>query len=161
MSQVLDERSVLNALASKVGASLGTTDWKRVDQFEEDLFATLIGDFDPMHNETGWGASVGLGGAVVLGAHVMSLLPHFLREHGLPVRSDETVSWRPLRLGRVRIPISLPVGARFRAHSDVVGIKEEPSSSFTLTTSHQIEIENEKKPFMVITEFVSVFEIND
>lgn len=160
MSSPVEERSALVALTHKIGARIGTTEWKRIDQFEEDLFATLIGDFDPMHNETGWGASVGLGGAVVLGAHVMSLLPTFLREHGLPVRSDEVVSWRPLRLGRVRIPISLPVGARFRAHTDLLEM-EVDGDSFVLTTSHQIEVENEEKPFMVITKFVSVFDLND
>jgi acyl dehydratase len=160
MSSPGEERLALAALTYQVGARIGTTEWKRIDQFEEDLFATLIGDFDPMHNETGWGASVGLGGAVVLGAHVMSLLPTFLREHGLPVRSDESVSWRPLRLGRVRIPISLPVGARFRAHTDLLEMKVD-GDSFVLTTSHRIDVENEEKPFMVISEFVSVFNFND
>jgi acyl dehydratase len=152
-----DARSGLEALSAGGPKTLGSTDWKTIGQWEEDLFATLIGDFDPMHNETGWGESVGLGGAVVLGVHVISLLPVILREHGLPVSPNGEPAWRPLRLGKVRIPTSLPVGARFRSHGELLEVADE-GDSFIVSTSHRIEIEDFEKPFMVISEFVSAFE---
>jgi acyl dehydratase len=157
MTSTEEARSHLAAFRDKGPSTLGATEWRSIGQFEEDLFATLIGDFDPMHNETGWGKSVGLGGAVVLGVHVISLLPVLLREHGLPVRPEGNPTWSPTRLGRVRIPISLPVGARFRSHAELLEVTSE-GDSFVVRTSHRVEIENEEKPFMVIDELISTFD---
>lgn len=161
MGSTDNRQAVAAALKEKVGKRLGSTHWKTIDQFEEDLFATLIGDFDPMHNETGWGEDVGLGGSVVLGVHVLSLLPSFLMEQGLPARSDEAVTWRPLKLGRVRIPTSLPVGARFRTHTDILDVADDKVGSITLTTAHEIEVEGSPEPFLVVKEFVSLFEFRE
>lgn len=149
-----DHRQALETLAAQAPVKLPATQWRVTSQREEDLVAVLIGDFDPMHNESEWATEVGLGGAVMLGAHVMSLLPSFLREAGLPVSHDGSVTSRPLRLGRVRIPTSLPVGSRYRAQTEVRRVVEAAQGEFEVTTAHTIEIDGMERPFMVVDEFV-------
>lgn len=150
----------LASLAAMVGESprqLEPGPWRSIDQRTEDLFAALIGDYDPMHNESQWAEDVGLATPVVLGVHVLSLLPVILREHGLPARHDEVVRWSPVRLGKVRIPTSLPVGRRFRAHGELLEARRDDAGTFVVSTAHRIEIEDLASPFLVIEELVSSF----
>jgi acyl dehydratase len=147
-------------LSTLVGAGRSTLEpgaWRSFDQRDEDLFAALIGDYDPMHNEAEWAEGVGLRVPVVLGVHVLSLLPVLLRELGFPATHDNRVRWTPVRLGKVRIPTSLPVGSRFRAHGELLSAERDDELTFTVATAHRVEIESVTTPFMVVEELVSRF----
>src|SRR5579871_1399545 len=91
----LDVWAWLDGLRGRVGEEIGVSEWLTIGPLEEDLFATLIGDYDPMHNEPAWGERTGLGGAVVLGNQVLSMIPRFLRSYGFPVTSDGEIEYRP------------------------------------------------------------------
>jgi acyl dehydratase len=157
MTRADDPYAWLSTLVGTARRSLDSGVWRLFDQREEDLFATLIGDYDPMHNEVEWAEGVGLRVPVVLGVHVLSTLPVLLREAGFPATHDDRVRWSPVRLGRVRIPTSLPVGGRFRSHSELLSVERDNASTFTVATAHRVEIESLSRPFLVVEELVSRF----
>ena len=90
-------------LSGRVGADVGVSKPFAVEQFEENVFAALIGDWDPMHNDPSWKFDARWHETIVLGYHALSFAERFLREAG--VGDGKTVG-----LGRVRFVAPLPVG---------------------------------------------------
>lgn len=136
-------RDAADALHDRVGQELGTGSSIRVEQFEEDVFACLIGDYDPMHNDPAWRFDHAWGGTVVLGFHVLSLLPRVMAAAG--IGGDAFVT---LGLDRVRFASSLPVGAE--AHWTVTLTALEREADRTIVrTSHRVQVPGSEKPMMV------------
>jgi acyl dehydratase len=119
-----------------------------ISQIEEDVFAALIGDTDPMHNDPSWKFDQAWGGTVVLGFHVLTRVESFLRECGVPARSDEKAAFLTMGLGRVRFASPLPVGAK--VHAEVTLDSVEPQDDCViLRTTHRTLIEGSERPTMV------------
>ncbi len=72
----------LDELAGKCGGILGEPGPFTVSQGEEDAFALLIGDWDPMHNDPDWKLDRSWGGPILLGFHVLARAENFLRACG-------------------------------------------------------------------------------
>jgi acyl dehydratase len=136
-------REVLDALGKRVGQELGAGSTIGVEQLEEDIFACLIGDYDPMHNDPGWRFDHDWGGTVVLGFHVLSLLPRIMAEAGLGGETFVT-----LGLDRVRFASSLPVGARAHWTVTLTAVEREADRTL-LRTSHRVQVPGLEKPMMV------------
>lgn len=112
MTSVIDIRSRLGVLAVlPAGHVLGTTNPFVISQIEEDVFACLIGDWDPMHNVPTWQFDSQWQGTIVLGYHVLARVESMLRECGLLTEADGDVTFLTVGLGRMRIPSPFPVGA--------------------------------------------------
>ncbi len=139
----------LLALRDQNGSYESTTDWVALSQLEVDMYGALIGDLDPMHNDPNWPAGrERWGGTIVIGSHVMSMLPEFLRRHGFPVRTPG-VQFTPVALPRLRFTAPLRVGGRARDHLRILDLAEARPNVWKVHTHHTVEREKLEKPFMV------------
>jgi acyl dehydratase len=143
-----DWRAFFGRLAGREGEAIGTSDWFTLDQLATDIYAALIADLDPMHNDPAWPGVAQWGGTIVVGTHGLCLLPALLGRHGFPTACPGEVEFRPLRLHRARFVASLNVGKRARDRAVLRELVAEGDSAFRVTTEHTIEREGEEKPFM-------------
>jgi len=134
----------MNAPNVREGLGAGTTDWFACDQLAVDVFATLVRDVDPAHNDPQWAsAHTPSGHTIVQGAQILAMIPSFLRavdsthELGIGKASFD-------RLSRVRFASPLRVGERARARVSVV---ERLGGSTTVEVT--VESEGAVKPMMV------------
>lgn len=138
-----------------MGGELGVPSPFRVDQFAEDVFACLIGDYDPMHNDPTWRFDEAWAGPIVLGFHVLSLLPRFLAERGLPARPED--GFLSLGLGRVRFVSPLPVGAEARWSVTLDGVGPH-ADRVLVRTSHEVRVAGSDRPAMVASHTGALFD---
>jgi acyl dehydratase len=148
LASVKGARPAIERLASRIGQPIGEPARFKVDQREEDIFATLIGDFDPMHNEPGWTFEGGWESTIVLGFHVLSFLYARLAAAGVPVAADADTAFVSLGLDRVRFVSSLPVGTEAEWSVSLESF-EERDRSYVLRTSHLVQIPGAERPMMV------------
>ena len=153
-------RSALDALVSMVGTDLPTTDWATIVKIEEDVFASLVEDYDDMHNSGSWADGSGLGSPIIIGTHGLSLLPAALRSAGVPALTTAEVKWRLVRSGKIRFPDPCTVGARFRIHTHLVTVTSNAGRT-SVTTNHSAEIEGVDRPWFTVVGLESEFEMND
>lgn len=135
-------------LASLVGGPLGEPARFSVEQREEDIFATLIGDFDPMHNEPGWTFEGGWDSTIVLGFHVLSFIYAYLARAGVPVAPSPENAFVTLGLDRVRFVSSLPVGTDAEWSIKLEAL-EERGRAQVVRTAHRVQIPGADRPMMV------------
>jgi acyl dehydratase len=132
------------------------SDWISLSQLEVDLYGGLIADLDPMHNDPDWlPGRERWGGTIVIGSHVLAMLPQFLAQHGLPV-SVPGVRYEPVRLPRVRFVAPLPIGHRARDRARVMKVVPDGPRAWTVRSEHTLEREGSARPFMY-AELVSRF----
>ncbi len=148
MARAVTLRDELETLGSRTGQVLGRSHPFVISQIEEDVFAALIGDTDPMHNDPSWKFDQAWGGTVVLGFHVLTRVESFLRQCGVRAHGDERATFLTLALGRVRFASPLPVGAEVRAQVTLDSL-EPRDDCVILRTTHQTLIEGSERPTMV------------
>lgn len=129
------------------GAAIQMPGNVRISQVEEDAFAALIGDWDPMHNDPAWRMKAG-DGPIVLGFHTLARVENDLRTCSLMAQAAGAVSTRTVGLGNVRFPTPFPVGAPARAELTVTDVTRR-GAALTLTTTHRYVIDGAPKPVMV------------
>ena len=134
-------------LSHRLDEEIGTTEWFTLDQRATDIYAALIADLDPMHNDPDWEGTEQWGGTIVVGTHGLCLLPSLLAQHGFPVE-EPAIEFQPIRLERVRFIASLNVGQRARDHAVLRAVTDGPASTWQICTEHTIEREGEERPFM-------------
>jgi acyl dehydratase len=141
--------------ASVKGAE-GLSAWRSLSQLEVDLYGGLIADLDPMHNDPEWEPGIEKwGGTIVIGTHVLSMLPQFLQERGFPVKTPG-VRFEVVALPRVRFTGPLRIDQRARDHMQVVDVTDDGPGAWTVRTTHTIERADMDGPFM-FAELVSRF----
>jgi acyl dehydratase len=142
------------------------SDWISLSQLEVDLYGGLIGDLDPMHNDPDWAPGIEKwGGPIVIGSHLVSMLPAFLRLHGFPVNMPD-VQFDVRGLTRARFIAPLRIDQRVRDQLQVVEVAEVAPHTWRVKTQHTLERgsledcdEVLDKPFMfaeLITEYCEV-----
>lgn len=136
------------ALHGRVGETLSTGDWFMLDQRATDLYAALIGDLDPVHNDPGWAAESEWGGTIAVGTHGLAMVPAFLARSGFPVNGENGTAFAPVELGKVRFVASLAVGTRARETTRLVALAPDGPAAWTVTTEHTIAREGEQRLFM-------------
>lgn len=135
MKSAAKTRSQLGALMQlPAGEILGTTRPFSISQLEEDVFACLIGDWDPMHNVPAWKFDSQWQGTIVLGYHVLARAESFLRECGLLAHASDDVTFLTVGLGRTRIPSPFPVGDEARAEVALRGVEIRDDHALMRTT---------------------------
>jgi acyl dehydratase len=134
-------------LAEASGSVTGVADPIVVSQPEEDAFAALIGDWDPMHNDPGWRA-VNSDGPIVLGFHVLARLEDLVRRCALVRDAAPGFTVTTIGLSGVRFPSPFPVGATGHAEITIADAVER-EGGIVLTTSHRCAVPAAAKPAMV------------
>ncbi|HUZ57091.1 MAG TPA: hypothetical protein VMU94_31815 [Streptosporangiaceae bacterium] len=129
------------------GAVIGTSGPFRVSQPEEDAFAALIGDWDPMHNDPAWRMAAG-DGPIVLGFHVLARVEQGLRSCPVIAGLARTVHARTVGLDNVRFPAPFPVGALASAEISISGVSFN-EAGLALTTKHRYCVDGASRPVMV------------
>jgi len=156
-------QSYFSSLESSPTAVSG---WISLSQLEVDLYGGLIGDLDPMHNDPAWAPGIEKwGGPIVIGSHLVSMLPAFLRLHGFPVNVPG-VQFDVRGLTRARFIAPLRIDQRVRDRLQVVEAAEVGAEVWRVKTQHTLERESSEdrdevldKPFMfaeLITEYCEV-----
>jgi len=140
----------LRELASGIGASLGDSDWVRVDQPRIDAFAAATGDSQWIHVDPARAADGPYGGTIAHGFLTLSLLPA-LRASAFAI--DDVRMGVNYGLNRVRFPAPVPAGSRIRAHFKLLAF-EPLADGAQLTIESTLEREGGDKP-VCIAEMVS------
>jgi len=141
-------RQAVERLVGQVGRPIGEPSAISVEQREEDVFACLIGDLDPMHNEPGWTFEGGWESTIVLGFHVLSFLSGRLAAAGVPVEDGPGSAFLSLGLERVRFVSSLPVGTKAEWTVTLTAL-EDRGDACVIRTSHRVQIPGAERPMMV------------
>lgn len=137
----------LRKLGSEVRTTIGVTDWLSLSQLEVDLYGCLVEDLDPMHNDPAWPDGIKhWGGTIVIGSNLLSMLPRFLADVGLPVLEPD-VDFGLEQLSRVRFIAPLPIDHRARARVELVELTER-DDAWLAATEVTVEREGEERPFM-------------
>jgi acyl dehydratase len=133
------------SLASARGTVIGTSGPLRISPPEEDAFAALIGDWDPMHNDPAWQAG---DGPIVLGFHVLARVDADLRRCPVFGRAAAPVLVSAVGLDHVRFPAPFPVGAPVRSQTSLVDVARS-WAGLALTTKHRYSLADQSKPVLV------------
>ncbi len=142
MAVVFD--SVQSVLAAK-GQAMGVSDWLQISQERVNQFADATDDHQWIHVDPDKAADGPFGAAIAHGYLTLSLVSRFL---------PELAELRNLKMGvnygtnKVRFPNAVKVGARIRAHGELVEA-EEVAGGVQAVIRVTVEIEGEDKPACV------------
>jgi acyl dehydratase len=120
--------------AEGCGSMLGPLLPFTISQQEEDAFAALIGDWDPMHNDAAWQLDSQWGGPIVLGFHVLARIESLMRGYGVPPGGVDNETFVTTGLNRVRFTSPLPVGTEARAEVILESVDEQQDHATVRTT---------------------------
>jgi acyl dehydratase len=140
------------ALLDAVGADLGATGWREIDQRRIDLFAEATDDHQWIHVEPGRAASGPFGGTIAHGYLSLSLLAPFLFEL---LQVDGTALVVNAGSDRVRFLSPVRAGSRVRATASIAGAERIPTG-VRVRTAVTVEIEGAERPALV-AETLTVF----
>ncbi len=135
----------LDEITDAAGQDLGTTEWVTIDQARVDAFADATDDHQWIHVDTERAAAGPFGGTIAHGYLTLSLLPRFGAEL---FRLETPGAKLNYGLNKVRFPAPVPVGARIRAHAEVLDVADVPAGK-RVTFGWTIEIEDAPKPACV------------
>lgn len=143
--------SLIDNLQSKVGESLGSSDWIVVSQEQIDEFGHATIDPDPMHIDPVWARKNSpFGTTVSFGFLTMSLLTALYHD---VLRYDRSGGdgGHGLNYGfnRMRLVAPVPVGSRVRGNFHLLAIEPRSDSMSLMRLDVSIEIEGQNKPALV------------
>ena len=135
-----------NDLLTRVGESLGTSEWLVMEQGRIDTFADATGDHQWIHVDPEKAAQGPFGACIAHGYLTLSLANKFLPE----LMQVENVSMG-VNYGcdKVRFPNSVKVGQRIRGAGEIVSA-EEKSGGVQVVVRITIEVDGEDRPACVV-----------
>lgn len=132
-------------LLDRVGARLGASAWRAVDQASIDIFGTVTGDRQWIHLDVERAASGPFGTTIAHGFLTLSLCAAFVDE-ALDVKGARMqVNYG---LDRVRFPAPVPAGSRLRGVVELVRA-QAISDGIQAVLGVTVEIEGGEKPACV------------
>lgn len=149
------ENYTLDNLESFVGQTLGVSDWVTIDQEQVNQFADCTGDHQWIHVDLEKAQASPLGGTIVHGYLVLSLLPMLTADLGIV--PDGVVYALNYGADRIRFTSFVPVGSRLRNHVELVDVTRKPNGGILLKTKNTMEIEGQEKPAMVAETLTMIF----
>jgi acyl dehydratase len=138
-------------LAATKGEPIGTSDWVTITQEDVNLFADATGDHQWIHVDPEKAAKGPFGGTIAHGFMTLSLLPRLMHQIYSVDGIKLAVNYG---LNKVRFPAPVPVGAKVRAESSIVGVDDLGNGAAQVTVSTTIEIEGSPKPACVVESVV-------
>ncbi len=135
----------LEDLATRIGDTLGVSDWITIDQARIDQFAEATGDHQWIHVDPARAAAGPFGATVAHGFLTLSLLPAFF---ATAFEVDDVHMGINYGLNKVRFPAPVPVGSRLRAHFKLLAY-EPLDGGAQLLIEVTVEREGSAKPVCV------------
>jgi len=132
-------------LASHVGAHLGYTEWREMEQLRVNQFADVTEDHNFIHVDVERAKETPFGGTIAHGYLTLALAAPIGME--LLDVTDAKVGLN-YGLDRVRFPAPLPVGALWRGGVEIISV-EEAGGGLQVKTRTTVEVKGTQKPAMV------------
>ena len=142
-------------LATRVGQSIGTSEWVLVDQDMVNKFADATGDHQFIHVNEEMAKMTPFGGTIAHGFLSLSLLPVLMAKSDSP-RIDGVKMGVNYGGNKTRFLAPVRVGKRVRGHFKLLELEEKRPGQWQQTNEITIEIEGEDKPALIcewITQF--------
>lgn len=145
----------LENLETFIGQPLGVSDWVTIDQEQVNKFADCTGDHQWIHVDLEKAQASPLGGTIVHGYLVLSLLPMLTADlRMLPQGVTYALNYGA---DRIRFTSFVPVGSRLRNHVELLEVTRKPNGGILLKTKNTMEIEGQEKPAMVAETLLMIF----
>ena len=134
----------LDDIRSKVGQTIGVSEWIEVGQDRIDAFADATDDHQFIHVDPAAAASVGFGGTIAHGFLSLSLLSRMAADVMLiPDTAKMAVNYG---LDRVRFLAPVKSGKRVRGHFTLDSATDKAPGQLLLKHQVMVEVEGEEKP---------------
>lgn len=146
--------TTLAQLHAQIGAVLGPTAWRTVDQGMIDAFAVLSGDRQWIHTDVDRAARESpFGTTIAHGNLTLSMVDGF-RDALVPLEGFEL----GVNLGydRVRFPAPVPVGSRVRATAELVSADDRGDGWWQIVQRFTVEVEGAGRPACVADSVIRV-----
>ena len=133
----------LDDIRSKVGQTIGVSEWIKVGQDRIDAFADATDDHQFIHVDQALAAQTPFGGTIAHGFLSLSLLSRMAADVMLvPDTAKMAVNYG---LDRVRFIAPVRSGKRVRGHFTLDGIDEKAPGQLLIRQTVSVEIEGEEK----------------
>jgi acyl dehydratase len=142
-------------LATKVGETIGTSEWLEVSQDRINQFAEATGDFQFIHIDAEKAKLTPFGGTIAHGFLTLSLIPVLTQTSDSP-RIDGIKMAVNYGGNKVRFLAPVRSGKRVRGHFKLLELEEKRPGQWQQTVETTVEIEGEDKPAL-IAEWISQF----
>jgi acyl dehydratase len=135
-------------MGAMVGEPLGTSGWREVTQEAVNEFAHCTGDDQWIHIDVERSKKESpFGGPVAHGYLTLSLLSILAMEIGVVPKG--TAAALNYGLDKVRFLAPVPVGAKVRLQSKLVGFDRKDNGQYLMKTENTIEIDGTDKPALI------------
>ena len=134
----------LEEIRSKVGQTIGSSDWIEVGQDRISEFADATDDHQFIHIDQKLAAQTPFGGTIAHGFLSLSLLSRMAAD--VMLIPDTTKMAVNYGLDRVRFLAPVKAGKRVRGHFTLEGAEDKAPGQLLLKHSVTVEIEGEDKP---------------
>ncbi len=142
-------------LQTKIGETIGTSDWIEVSQERINQFAEATGDFQFIHIDQEKAKLTPFGGTIAHGFLTLSLIPALGATSDGP-RIDGVKMGVNYGGNKTRFLSPVRAGKRVRSHIKLLELIEKRPGQWQQTNEITIEIEGEDKPALIcewITQF--------
>jgi len=136
----------LEGLESRVGQTVGVSDWKTVEQEEINTFARLTGDEQWIHVDPERAKSTAVGTTIQHGFLTLGMATGLLWQVCVVEGFGMILNYG---LNKVRFPSMLATGSRFRMHVEVAEVKQLGESGVEVVWRLTYEVEGKPKPCCV------------
>jgi acyl dehydratase len=135
-------------LATKVGETIGTSEWAEMSQERINTFADATGDHQFIHVDPAKAAMTPFGGTIAHGFLTLSMIPYLSWNSDMPAIDGIKMA---VNYGGNKTRFISPVksGKRIRGHWKLVELVEKRPGQWQQTVEVTIEIEGEDKPALI------------
>jgi acyl dehydratase len=137
----------IEELQRLVGATIGPSDWREINQEDVDDFARITGDDQWIHVDTERAAEESpFGSTVAHGNLTLSMIDGIRRDllQSGGFKLGVNYGWN-----KVRFPAPVPTGSRIRATVEVKSVDDVGDGWWQVTQSWTVEVEGSEKPACV------------
>lgn len=136
--------ATIDEIRSKIGQSIGASDWIEVGQDRISAFADATEDHQFIHIDQELARQTPFGGTIAHGFLSLSLLSRMAAD--VMLVPDTTRMAVNYGLDRVRFLAPVKSGKRVRGHFTLDGIDEKAPGQLLIRQTVSVEIEGEEKP---------------
>jgi acyl dehydratase len=133
-------------LQSKVGETLGTSEWLEIDQDRINAFAEVTDDHQFIHVNPEMARATPFGGTIAHGFLTLSMLSKLMMNAGLALEVTMSVNYG---FDKLRFLNPVKSGKRIRGHFKLLEMVEKRPGQWQQKVEVTIEIEGDDKPAMI------------
>ena len=142
-------------IATRVGETIGTSEWVEMSQERINQFAEATGDHQFIHLDEAAAKMTPFGGTIAHGFLTLSMIPYLSANSDLP-KVDGVKMGVNYVGNKTRFIAPVRSGKRIRGHWKLLELAEKRPGQWQQTNEITIEIEGEDKPAL-ITEWIMQF----